>query len=57
MRKKLLFLSLILFASFLLVSCDKKEEKAKEKEQSDYYVYYLNGEENEIVSVSYTPTK
>lgn len=57
MRKKLLFLSLILFASFLLVSCNKKEEKAKEKEQSDYYVYYLNGEENQIVSISFTPTK
>ena len=49
MRKKKIYISVLLFLVCILCGCSKRTEVAKE----DSYIYSLNGERNGLVKISY----
>lgn len=54
--KQKLFLSSFLLLALLLVSCKREETKqTKTTDTSEYYMYYLDNKETQVVRESYTP--
>ncbi len=62
MRKKrrniqqytLYFLALVLFSSMVFSGCGSKADEDENHQGDDIFLYYLNGEEDDFIKVSYT---